>query len=301
MQKLASVCLLPMLIICAGMVNAADKPAIETIKLTDDIHVLMGAGGNIAVSTGADGTFIIDDDMPPLAAKVEAAIRQIRNEPVRMLFNTHWHFDHTGGNEHFGKQGTLIIAHDNVRERMSTKQFSKLLNSETPPSPALALPVVTFDNTLTLHLNGQTITAIHIPPAHTDGDAILLFEEANIAHLGDLFFNSMYPVVDISAGGSVQGMIDGIDTILPLLNAETIIIPGHGAVSDIEGLQAFREMLVLVHSRIKVLVDDGKTADEVVALHPSFNFDEQWAWSFMPAERWVRLVYDSVVEEQVGQ
>jgi glyoxylase-like metal-dependent hydrolase (beta-lactamase superfamily II) len=293
-----------MLAALAAMVtatHAADEPAIKTIKLSDDIHVLMGAGGNIAVSTGIDGTFIIDDDMPPLAEKIQAAIQQIRNEPVRMLFNTHWHFDHTGGNEHFGRQGTLIIAHDNVRERMSTTQFSKLFNSETPPSPAAALPVVTFDNTLTLHLNGHTIKAIHIAPAHTDGDAILLFADVNIAHLGDLFFNGLYPVVDISAGGSVQGMIDGIDTILPLLDAETTVIPGHGPVSNIEGLKAFRNMLVLVHSRVKALVEDGKTVDEVLALSPSYNFDEQWAWSFMPPERWVRLVYDSVVATRAAQ
>ena len=296
MQRLAPACLLATLLIHAGAAFAADEPAIKTIRLTDDIHVLMGVGGNIGVSTGADGTFIIDDDMPPLATKVEAAIRQIRNEPVKMLFNTHWHFDHTGGNEHFGKQGTLIIAHDNVRERMSTTQFSRLFNTETPPSPAAALPVVTFDNTLTLHLNGHTIKAVHIDPAHTDGDAILLFEEANIAHLGDLFSNSMYPVIDISAGGSMQAMIDGINTILPMLNADTTVIPGHGAVSDIEGLKAFRDMLVLVESRIKILVAEGKTADEVVALQPSFNFDAEWAWSFMPAERWVRLAYDSIVE-----
>ncbi|MDP7042325.1 MAG: MBL fold metallo-hydrolase, partial [Gammaproteobacteria bacterium] len=236
-----------------------------------------------------------------LAEKIEAAIATISNDPVKMVFNTHWHFDHTGGNKHFGEKGAQIIAHDNVRMRMSTKQSSALFNNETPASPDAALPVVTFDNTLTLHLNGHTIKAMHLPPAHTDGDAILIFVEANIAHLGDLFFNGMYPVVDISAGGSVQGMIAAIDAMLPMLNADMELIPGHGPVSDIEGLKEFRLMLATVHSRVKALVEEGKTVEEVLKLRPSYNFDEKWAWDFMPPERWVKIVYDSVSAEAAAE
>ena len=197
------------------------------------------------------------------------------------------------GNKHFGEKGAQIIAHDNVRERMSTKQSSALFNNETPASSNVALPVVTFDNTLTLHLNRNTIKAIHLPPAHTDGDSILIFEEANIAHLGDLFFNGMYPVVDISAGGSVQGMIDAIDAMLPMLNADMQLIPGHGPVSDIEGLKEFRLMLATVHSRVNTLVEEGKTVEEVLKLRPSYNYDQKWAWDFMPPDRFVKIVYDS--------
>jgi cyclase len=277
-------------------VTAQESPdkAVEVIKLTDTIHVLMGVGGNIGVSSGEDGVFIIDDDMPPLAEKTDAALRTVADEPVRMVFNTHWHFDHVGGNQHFGEQGALIVAHDNVRERMSTKQFSKFTNSEVPPSADVALPVITFNQSITFHLNGGTIRAEHVPLGHTDGDAVLFFEEANIVHMGDLFFNKMYPVIDISAGGSAIGMIQAIDTILPMLNDDTVIIPGHGAIAGVEELTSFRTMLKTVTYRVQLLVDEGKTADEVVALNPSINFDDQWAWQFMPAERFVRLVYDSV-------
>ena len=276
--------------------DTATEIEVKIIPLSHNIHMLMGMGGNIAVTTGADGTFIIDDDMPPLATKIEAAIRSISDVPVRMVFNTHWHFDHTGGNEYFGKQGAVIIAHDNVRQRMSAKQFSALVDNETPPSPNASLPVVTFSDTLTLHLNGHTIEAIHLPPAHTDGDAIILFADANIAHLGDLFFNRMYPVVDISAGGSVQGMIDAIDLMVPMLNEATQVIPGHGEVSNVTGLLEFQLMLQTVLGRVQRMIEEGKTADEVVELGPSAEFDAHWAWEFMPPERWNRLVYDSVVE-----
>jgi cyclase len=277
-------------------VNAQDVPdkTVKVIKLTDSIHVLMGIGGNIGVSSGADGVFIIDDDMPPVAAKIDAALRTIQDEPVRMVFNTHWHFDHTGGNKHFGEQGALIIAHDNVRERMSTQQFSALTNTKTQPSSDVAIPVVTFDSTISFHLNGDTIRAQHIPLGHTDGDSVLFFEDQNVVHMGDLFFNKMYPVVDISAGGSARGMIRAIDTLLPMLNEDTVLIPGHGEVAGISELKDFRQMLNTVTNRVQMLVDEGKTADEVVARMPSINYDAEWAWQFMPPERFVRLIYDSV-------
>jgi cyclase len=280
-----------------GTANAQEIPDndVVIIELAPGIHVLMGVGGNIGVSSGDDGVFIIDDDMPPLANKIEAAVRSIRDEPVRMVFNTHWHFDHTGGNQHFGSQGALIVAHDNVRERMGSKQFSALFNSETPASPKEALPVVTFDQTITFHLNGETIKAMHVPLGHTDGDAVLFFESANIVHMGDLFFNEMYPVIDISAGGSAWGMIDAIDTVLPLLNEDTIIIPGHGAVAGIEELKAFQTMLKKVSLRIQLLIEDGKSVDEIIVLQPTVNYDGAWTWDFMPPERFARLIYDSLI------
>lgn len=271
------------------------KPQVTVTQLAEGIHVMMGMGGNIGVSSGADGVFIIDDDMPPLAEQIEAAARGIQDTPVRMVFNTHWHFDHTGGNEHFGKQGALIVAHDNVRERMSTTQFSALFNTETPPSPAVALPVVTFDQTITFHLNGQTIRAEHVPLGHTDGDAVLFFEEANVVHMGDLFFNEMYPVIDISAGGSAWGMIKAIETVLPQLDDETVIIPGHGAVAGVTELKAFQTMLATVANRIELLINDGKSVDEVIALQPTINYDNDWAWQFMPPERFTKVMYDSLI------
>jgi glyoxylase-like metal-dependent hydrolase (beta-lactamase superfamily II) len=258
--------------------------------------MLMGIGGNIAVSNGVDGVFIVDDDVAPMSPKIKAAIATISPAPVEMVFNTHWHFDHTGGNTVFGEQGALIVAHDNVRQRMSTPQFSSFFNTETKPSPDVALPVITFDNTATFHLNGQTIRAIHTTPAHTDGDAIFIFEEANVVHLGDVFFNGMYPFIDIDGGGSVQGIIDAVDSILPMLNEDTQIIPGHGPLATLNDLKSYRSMLKLVTARIQVLVDEGKTREDVIILRPTFNFDEDWSWSFLPPERWAGLIYDSVVE-----
>ena len=166
---------------------------------------------------------MIDDDMPPMAEKIDAAVRTIQDEPVRMLFNTHWHFDHAGGNEHFGKQGTVIVAHDNVRERLSTPQFSALTNGVSPPSPDDAIPVVTFDNTITFHLNGATVRAEHVPLGHTDGDAVLFFEEANVVHMGDHFFNQRYPYVDLGSGGDVDGFIANVSQALALITKGVLI------------------------------------------------------------------------------
>jgi len=266
-------------------------------KISDGLHVVMGAGGNIAVSSGPDGVFMVDDDMPPVAEKIAAAIATITDQPVDLLINTHWHFDHTGGNKFFAERGALIIAHENVRERMASKQPSRLTGSTIPASPPIALPVVTFDNEMKLHLNGLSIRASHVKrPAHTDGDSIIWFEEANVVHMGDNFFNGMYPVIDLSAGGTADGMIAAIDGVLDQVDDATVIIPGHGPVSDAEGLRRFRTMLDTVNKRIRLLVEEGKTDDEVVALKPTVNYDEEWAWSFMPSERWTRLMYDSVVE-----
>jgi glyoxylase-like metal-dependent hydrolase (beta-lactamase superfamily II) len=282
-------------------VHAQDAPPeLQTGEITPNIHVIAGVGGNVGVFSGADGVFVIDDGMPnvvgPLAAAI-AAIEAVGDRPVRMLFNTHWHFDHVGGNEYFAQQGTLIVAHDNVRKRMNSSQFSKFMNAEIPPSPYAALPVVTFDTTVAFHLNGDTVTAVHIPNAHTDGDAVLYFEQANVVHMGDLFFNGRYPVVDISAGGSVQGMIDAIDGILPTLDANTKIIPGHGPLADIEDLRAFRSMLNTVLRRVGALIEEGKSLEEILAMRPSINFDAQWAWQFISGERFVTLVHESLTAD----
>jgi len=282
--------------VALGQMATPEETEVRIIPLADGLHMLMGIGGNIAVSSGADGVFIVDDDVAPMSDKIKAALATISPTPVKMVFNTHWHFDHAGGNQFFGEQGALIVAHENVRERMSTAQFSSFFNSETKPSPDSALPVITFDSTATFHLNSQTIRAIHTTPAHTDGDSILLFEEANVAHLGDVFFNRMYPFIDIDGGGSAQGIIDAVDSILPLLNEDTKIIPGHGPLATLDDLKEYRSMLMLVTARMQALIDEGKTKEQVIILRPTTNFDSEWAWSFLPAERWIGLIYDSLVE-----
>jgi len=286
--------------IALGQIPSVEETEFEIVPLADGLDMLMGIGGNIVISSGADGTFIVDDELAPMSDKLAAAIGAISPEPVKIVFNTHWHFDHTGGNQFFGEQGALIVAHDSVRERMSTTQFSSFFNTQTKPSPNAALPVFTFDSTATFHWNGQTIRAIHMPPAHTDGDSILLFQEANVAHLGDVFFNGMYPLIDIDGGGSVKGIIDAVDSILPLLNEETKIIPGHGPLATLEDLRKYRSMLMLVTARMQVLIDEGKSKEEVIVLRPTFNFDTDWAWSLFPADLWTGLVYDSLVKPATG-
>jgi cyclase len=279
----------------AQMASPAETE-IKVIALTDNLHVLMGLGGNIAVSSGSDGVFIIDDDLKPLANKIAAAIATISDQPVKMVFNTHWHFDHSGGNEHFGESGAVIVAHDNVRERMSTTQFSSFFGTETKPSPDAALPVITFGSTATFYRNGMKISAIHVAPAHTDGDAIFIFEEDNVVHLGDVFFNRMYPFIDITSGGSITGIIAAVDQIIPMLNEETRIIPGHGPIGNLDDLRNYRSMLMLVSARMQALINEGKTREQAIALHPTTSFDEDWAWDFLPADRWAGLIYDSLVE-----
>lgn len=282
---------------CSALAQMANPGEVDVrvVPLEANLNVLMGVGGNIAVSSGSDGVFIIDDDVKPLSAKISAAIATLSDKPVRIVFNTHWHFDHTGGNEFFGNAGATIVAHDNVRARMSTEQNSAFFKSVTPPAPGVALPVITFDNTATFHLNGHTIKAMHMPPAHTDGDSILFFEEVNVVHLGDIFFNRMYPFIDIDSGGSVTGIIAAIDLIVPMLNEQTRIIPGHGPVGNLQDLKAYRAMLVTVSARMRTLIEEGKTKDEVIALKPTGQFDQVWSWSFMPPERWTGLIYDSLV------
>ena len=199
---------------------------IETSDLGGGIHMLVGEGGNIGVSAGEDGVFVVDDQFAPLTEKILAAIGEFSDEPPAYVVNTHWHFDHTGGNENMGKAGAVIVAHENVRTRMSTDQFIEAFQREVPASPAIALPVVTFSNDVTFHYNGTEIRVMHRPAAHTDGDAVVMFVEQNVLHTGDLFFNRLFPFIDGSSGGSIEGMIDATDSLLGLVDEETQIIPG---------------------------------------------------------------------------
>jgi glyoxylase-like metal-dependent hydrolase (beta-lactamase superfamily II) len=274
-----------------------DDVRIETIKVADGIYMLVGSGGNIGLSTGEDAAFLIDDQYAPLTEKITKAVAAVSTQPVKFLLNTHWHGDHTGGNENFGKMGTLIVAHENVRKRMSTDQFMEAFGREVPASPSSALPVVTFNDTVTFHLNNQEIRAFHVPPAHTDGDTVIHFRDKNVLHTGDLFFNGTYPFIDLSGGGSAKGMIEAAASILLLSNADTKIIPGHGPLADRTALKAYRDMLEEVVSRIDAAVQAGKSQAEVVQMRPTQDYDEQWGQGFMNPERFVQIVYDSLKKE----
>lgn len=268
---------------------------IETVPVADGVYMLVGSGGNIGLSIGEDGAFVIDDQFAPLSEKIMAAIAAVTDADVKFLVNTHFHGDHVGGNEAFGAAGAVIIAHENVRARMSTDQFREIFNQPIPASPVGALPIVTFSDEMTFHWNGDTIRAIHVAPAHTDGDTILYFQNANVIHMGDTFFNGFYPFIDVSSDGDIDGIIAAGYRALAISNEDTAIIPGHGPLSDAAGLAAWLEMLKVTRVNMQSLIDQGLSEDEAVAARPTAESDEQYGGGFMNPENYNRLLYQSLI------
>jgi cyclase len=246
----------------AALVLPGVAGAQQISSVADGIHVIRGQGGNIGVSVGADGVFMIDDQFAPATQAILDQIISVSDQPVRFLVNTHFHRDHTGGNENLGKSGVLIFAHDNVRTR--------LLSADAPKA---SLPVVTFNDATTFHMNGQTVRVFHTSNAHTDGDAMIHFQEADVIHMGDTFFNGFYPFIDAKSGGSVEGVFAAIDTVLALADDDTVIVPGHGPVGDRADLVAYREMLTMARDGIRPLIADGKSVEDIVAAKPLADLD----------------------------
>ncbi len=274
---------------------------IKSEKVADHVYMLTGAGGNLGLCTGDDGAFLIDDQFAPLTDKITAAIGKLTDKPVRFLVNTHWHFDHTGGNENFGKAGAIIVAHENVRKRMSTDQFIEAFQRKVEAAPPVALPVITFAESLTFHWNGEQIDVMHVHDAHTDGDSVIYFRKSNVVHTGDVYFNGMYPFIDVGSGGSIDGMIAAAEQVLKQTDARTRIIPGHGELSDAAGLREYIAMLKTVSKRVHELVDQGKSREEVIAAGPTRDFDEKWGQGFLKPDVWVGIVYDGVVRSHKGK
>jgi len=267
---------------------------IKTEKLADGLYMLTGRGGNLGLSAGKSGAFLIDDQYAPLTEKILAAVKTVTPEPVRFVVNTHWHGDHTGGNENLGRTGAFLVAHENVRRRMSTDQFSQTFQRKTPPSPEGALPVVTFADAVTFHWNGEEIRVFHVAPAHTDGDAIVHFVSADVVHMGDVFFNGRYPFIDTSSGGRIDGVIEAVDRVLKGTGETTRYIPGHGPLGSRADLKAYRDLLGAAREKIARLKAAGKTRDEVIAAKPTAEWDAKWGGGFMKPDVWTGIVFDSV-------
>ena len=276
--------------------SAAQEQEVEYIPtaLSPTVTMIKGRGGNIAVSSGEDGVFIIDDQLKPLTDQLLAAIREISDRPIRFVINTHYHGDHVGGNETLGAAGSVIIAHDNIRERMSTDQFSHFWNETTAAWPKDSLPVVTFNDRVTLHLNGESVEIIHVPRGHTDGDSVVFFPQSNVLHMGDILFNGLYPFIDLDGGGTIQGMISAVAEGISLADADTQVIAGHGPLSDRDGLQEYHAFLVKARDNVQVLVDQGMSLEQVIEAQPTAEWDEILGKVWITPAQLVTFIYNSL-------
>lgn len=275
-----------------------DKVQIKTVKLSENVYMLLGSGGNIGVYAGEDGVFLVDDQFAPLTKKIKAAIGKISDKKIRFVINTHWHFDHVGGNENLGEMGSVIIAHENVRKRMSTDQFIEFFQKKIPASPKVALPIITFTKDLMFHLNGENIHVFHVNNAHTDGDAIVYFRNSNVIHTGDIYFAGLYPFIDTSAHGSVNGVIDAAQYVLSIINDDTKVIPGHGPLSNKAELRAYVDMLISVRAKISKQISDGKTIEEIQRTKPTQAFDKKWGHGMLTPDQFVQILYKNLSMNQ---
>lgn len=262
------------------------KVEIKVTKVAGSVYMLEGSGGNIGVSVGEDGIVLVDDQFAPLAPKIKAALKSISDKPVKFVINTHFHGDHTGGNAQFGTDST-IIAHDNVRKRL--EEGGTVLGNAVPPAPKEALPVVTFNDRATVHLNGEDIRAIHFPNGHTDGDSVIFFPKSNVVHMGDDFVTYGFPFVDVANGGSVSGMIAGVEKVLTMVPEDVKIIPGHGGLSTTADVRKYVDMLKDTRALVAKAAADGKTADQMKADHVLAKY-EDLGKGFIKTDAWIDLL-----------
>jgi len=267
----------------------------ETTKLSDSLYMLKGQGGNIAISTGSDGVFIIDDQVAPVTADLLEEIRTISSQPIRFVINTHYHFDHVGGNEMVSESGSVIIAHNNVRKRMTSAQWSNFMQKSVAAYPQGALPKITFNDQTTLHFNGESATAYHIANAHTDGDAIIHFPKSNVIHMGDIWFNGLYPYVDLDAGGNIRGFHKAVAKAVSLANQQTKIIPGHGPLGTLDELKSYAEFLAEATKNVETLISEGKNLQQIIALKPTAKWDESLGKAWIKPDQFVTMLYNSLM------
>lgn len=291
MKSLSFIALATALMVTAPL--RADEPAphLETQKLSDTMYLITGPGGNIAVLIGRESVLLVDDQIAPMTPALKKSLAQITPKPVRFVINTHWHLDHTGGNTVLGQEGAVIVAHNNVRKRMSTEQFMGMFNKKIPPSPESALPVITFADSVSFHFGGEDIDVFHVDPAHTDGDSVVWFKHANIIHTGDTYVSNGYPFVDLSSGGTSEGFTRAADRVLAIAQANTRIIPGHGAITDRNQLKTFHDMVTTIRDRVKAAIKQGKSLESLQATKPTAEFDATWGKAFITGPQLVETIY----------
>ena len=276
------------------------KVEIKTTDLGDHVYMLEGQGGNITVAVAKDGIIMVDGEYAPLHDKIKAAIATVSNQPIKYLVNTHFHGDHTGGNEPFAKDGVTVVSEVNVKNRLAAGTTTGLTGAKTPPAPPAALPGKTYTGSFKIRLNGRVADLKHIANAHTDGDTYIWFKTANVLSTGDTFTNGRYPNIDFANGGNIKGMIAATDAYLKLTNARTRIVPGHGPIADKAVLTEYRTMLVTARDRMAALVKEGKSEDEVVAAKPFADLDAKWAPTELAARNFIRVVYHSLADKKDG-
>jgi len=292
--------------LAAGWAIAQDqdysKVQIKVTKVAGNVYMLEGAGGNIGASVGDDGIVVVDDQYAPLADKIQAALKGIADKPVRFIINTHYHGDHTGGNEYFQKQAP-IIAHDNVRKRLESGGRAGnggSVGMEFKPAPKGALPIITFDHDVTVHLNGEDIRALYFPAGHTDGDAVIFFPKSNVVHMGDDFVTYGFPFIDVDAGGSIDGMIDGVEKVIGQVPADVKIIPGHGPISSVTDVRAYLDMLKGTRAVVAKAIKDGKTLDQM----KQAKLLEPWkkyGGDFIKEDAFIETIYNSLTGQKNGK
>jgi cyclase len=274
---------------------AQGQPQIQvgTERLAEHLYMLRDSEGmgNTVVLTGDDGVLMVDTMGGKSVDKLFAKIAELSDKPIRFAVITHWHFDHVGGNETVAKTGATIIAHENVRKRMGMENHMKIFKTKVPPAPETARPLLTYTEKVTLHLNGEDVSVFHMAPGHTDGDSVVYFPNANVIHMGDLYFEGLYPYIGIYSGGSIDGMIKVIGQVLPVIDENTKVVPGHGPLSNKAHLQEYVAMLTAIRDNVRRLMKEGKTMEEVVAAKPTRAFDEKWGKGFLPPDRFAGLVY----------
>ena len=284
-----------------GMMQAQgqdfSKVEMKVEKVAGTVYMLQGAGGNIGASVGDDGIVIVDDEFLPLAEKIEAALKGITDKPVKVVLNTHWHGDHTGSNQHFGEKAP-IVAQENVRKRLASGGKGRF--GETKPAEKAALPIITFENDVSVHLNGEDIHAIHFPHGHTDGDSVIFFKQSNVVHMGDDFFNGgMFPYIDLDSGGSVQGMIAGDEKVLAEIPDDVKIIPGHGPLATKDDLKKFITVLKETSAAVQAEMKKGKTLDQLKQEKVLAKWDS-WGQSFIKTDVFIEILYDSLKNSPTG-